>query len=71
MQTPVLDTGSQAVPKTVILSPQINFVVIVFLKNKYPEVGFPCWLSGKESTTNAGDVGSIPDPDRSHMLPSS
>ena len=29
------------------------------------------WLTGKESATNAGDTGSIPDPGRSHMLWSS
>jgi len=29
--------------------------------------GFPCWwLSGKESTYNAGDVGSVPGSGRSH-----
>ena len=28
--------------------------------------GLPWWLSGKEST-RAGDMGSIPDPERSHM----
>ena len=25
-----------------------------------PVVGLPLWLGGKESTCNAGDVGSIP-----------
>ena len=34
-------------------------------------MGCPCWLSGKESTTNAGDTGSMLDPERSHMLQSS
>ena len=30
--------------------------------------GLPWWLSGKESPANAGDMGLISDPGRSHVL---
>ena len=33
--------------------------------------GLPCWLCGKESACNAGDMGSIPGPERPHILWSS
>ena len=30
----------------------------------------PWWLSSKDPAANAGDMGSIPDPGRLHMLQS-
>ena len=34
---------------------------------KEADAGLPLWLSGKESTCHAGDMGLIPGPGRSHM----
>ena len=38
------------------------------LKKKKKGTGLPWWLSGYESPASAGDMGSIPDPGRFHVL---
>ena len=40
-------------------------VVALFLIHCRSRLGLPWWLSGKEFTCNAGDVGSIPGSGRS------
>ena len=50
--------------KTVVLDLSKSFPLLRFHRSNgkvlRPVAGLPWWLSGKESTCNAGDLGSIP-----------
>ena len=46
----------------------INLLQQKLKKKKKKGTGLPWWLSGYESPANAGDMGSIPDPGRFHVL---
>ena len=59
--------GSQRVAHD-LATEQMSFcglIVPFFFSTEYYPVGFPWWLSSKESTCNAGDLGSIPGLGRS------
>ena len=50
-----------------IWDPYIHHRSEVPPSGKHEEWCLPCWLNGKESTCNAGDMGSILEPGRFHM----
>ena len=47
------------------LFPLIVIISVLFYKTLRHDTGLPQWLSGKESTCNAEDTGSIPGSGRS------
>ena len=55
---------AENVPKTPCQKPECQENVCL-LNNQYPLPGLPWWLSGKNTSASAGDMGSIPGLGRS------